>query len=340
MVEQLTTMDSDGVLAAFDRMSGEAHASLAGIVLEGHALYGQTVSRRMAERREAEGATRLQGGSWARAYGGSSELGDDGNAHAADWNLHGLAVGFDTWGSENWLIGASLNAMRLDADFRPGDSGEVDAKNVALYTSFQGERAYLDGVFSYAWWDNEVTRAVEVGEISRTAASDYTSHRFATYLEGGWTFDLGASQLQPMVTLQYDRLASQAFREDGAQDLSLIAHSDSVERLTTGLGARWSMPIERGEWTFEPMLQARWLHSQGDEFAEFDVAFAGAPDISYRAPEFGWRVRGVTLPKNRAVAGVGFAARKDNLDLFVDYTFQSGEGLESHDLSAGLRYHW
>jgi len=47
MVEQLTTLDTPDALAAFDRMSGEAHPSLAGIVLEGHALYGQTVTRRL-----------------------------------------------------------------------------------------------------------------------------------------------------------------------------------------------------------------------------------------------------------------------------------------------------
>ena len=341
MVEQVTTLDEKGALAAFDRLSGEAHPSLAGIVLEGHALYGQTVTRRMAERREAVGADRLHGGTWVRAYGASSELDGDGNAHGADWNLHGLAVGFDTWGSENWLIGASVNAMRLDADFRPGDSGQVDAKNVALYTSFQGERAYLDAVASYAWWDNDVTRSIQVGNIDRTAKSEYGSHRFATYLEGGWTFNLGEHQLlQPMLTVQYDRLASEAFQEHGAQDLDLIGRSDSVSRLTTGAGARWSTTIKRGEWTLEPTVQARWLHSAGDDYAEFDVAFAGAPDQSYRAPEFGWRVRGVTLPQDRGVFGLGLAARNDNLDLFVDYDYQNGDGYQAHNLSAGLRYRW
>jgi fibronectin-binding autotransporter adhesin len=341
MIAQVTTLDAPGALAAFDRLSGEAHPSLAGIVLEGHALYGQTVTRRMAERREAIGADRLKGGAWVRAYGASSELDGDGNAHGADWDLRGVAVGYDAWGSENWLIGASVNAMHLEADFRPGDRGDVDAKNVSLYTSFQGERAYLDAVVSYAWWDNDVTRSIQVGNIDRTATSSYNSHRFATYLEGGWTFNLGErSLLQPMLTLQYDNLASQAFREEGAQDLSLIGRSDSVERLTIGAGARWSSTFKRGDWTLEPTVQARWLHSEGDDYAEFDVAFAGAPDEGYRTPEFGWRVRGVTLPQDRGLVGLGIAARNDNLDLFVDYDYQAGDGFKAHNLGAGLRYRW
>jgi len=113
-----------------------------------------------------------------------------------------------------------------------------------------------------------------------------------------------------------------------------------VHRLTTGAGVRWSTAFKSGDWTIEPTAQARWLHSSGDEYAEFDVAFSGAPDVSYRAPEFGWRVRGVTLPENRGLLGLGVAARSDNLDLFVDYDYQSGDGFRAHNLSAGLRYRW
>jgi hypothetical protein len=75
----------------------------------GHALYGQTVMRRLDARREAVGATRLQGGVWARD-----------NAHGAKLELYGLAVGTDAWATESWLIGASLNMLKLDADFRAG----------------------------------------------------------------------------------------------------------------------------------------------------------------------------------------------------------------------------
>ena len=125
---EVTTLDLPGAQAAFDRLSGEAHGSLTGLLLEGHAMYGQAVSRRIAERRDETGADRLHGGAWVRAHGNSSDLDGDGNAHAADFEQRGPAVGFDAWGDEHWLIGASFNAMSLDADFRPGDRGEADAR--------------------------------------------------------------------------------------------------------------------------------------------------------------------------------------------------------------------
>ncbi|HVI57823.1 MAG TPA: autotransporter domain-containing protein [Luteimonas sp.] len=332
---EVTTMDLPDAQAAFDRLSGEAHGSLAGILLEGHALYGQAVSRRIADRREATGAERLRGGAWVRAYGASSDLDGDGNAHAADFEQRGLAVGFDAWGGERWLVGASFNALRIDADFRPGDRGEADAKNASLYASLQGDRAYLDAVTSFAWWDNDITRRIEVGDIAREARSGYGGHRFATHLEAGWTFALGRAQrLTPLVGVDYAKLDQEGFREEGAQDLDLIGRSQDVERTTASAGLRWETAFDSGEWTFEPTLQARWLRALGDEHAELAVAFAGAPDIGYR-------VRGVSWPGDRGLLGVGLQVRRgDDLDLFVDLDYQKGGGLEAKSLGAGLRWRW
>ncbi|MCL1633223.1 autotransporter domain-containing protein [Luteimonas sp. SX5] len=334
VLSEVTTLDADAALASFDRMSGEAHASLAGIMLEGHALFGQTVTRRMAERRESEGARELQGGAWVRTYGADADLGGDGNAYGADYRLHGLAVGFDAWGTEEWLIGASANVMRVDADFRPGDKAEADAKNVSIYTGYHGQRGYVDGVVSFAWWDSDVTRAVDVASIHRTAQSDYGSNRMAIHLEAGRTYELGSNQtLQPFATFQRDVFDVQAFREHGAQDIDIVSHSQGGDRITTGLGLRWSGEFKSGEWTIAPTAQARWLHTTGDRTVQFELAYAGAPDVNYL-------VRGATFPKDRGLVGLGLSARKDNIDLFVDYDYQSGEAFKAHNLSAGLRYRW
>jgi autotransporter-associated beta strand protein len=334
VIGEVTTLDTEAALASFDRMSGEAHASLAGLMLEGHALFGQTVTRRIAERREAEGATRLQGGAWVRAYGANADLDGDGNAYGADYNLQGLAVGYDAWGAENWLIGASANVMTVDADFRPGDKAKADAKNVSIYSSYQGERAYLDGVASFAWWNSDVTRAVDVGTIHRTAESDYGSNRLAVYLEGGWKIAVADNMaLQPFATFQRDVYDVQAFREHGAQDVDIVSHSQGGERSTAGVGLRWSGAFKRGDWMIEPSAQARWLHTMGDRTVQFELAYAGARDVAYL-------VRGATFPENRGVLGFGLAARKENIDLFVDYDYQSGDGFKAHNLGAGLRYRW
>jgi T5SS/PEP-CTERM-associated repeat protein/autotransporter-associated beta strand protein len=333
VLTEVTSLTLPGAQAAFDTLSGEAHASAAGAMLEGHALYGQTVTRRLAERREAVGAQRLQGGAWARGYGMGSELDGDGNAHGARLELYGLAVGVDAWASESWLIGASVNTLKLDADFRAGDGAEADAKNVSLYTSVQGERGYLDAVASFAWWNSEVQRRIAVGSLAREARSDYGMDRIALALEAGLTYDLGNSTLQPLLSVEFNKLSTEGFREDGADEVNLIGRSQDVERTVAGAGVRWTGEFSAGTWTFAPTAQARWLHTFGDLDAEFAVAFAGAPDTSFR-------VRGVTVPEDRGLVGIGLQASRDTLDVFADVDYQAGDGFKSASFGAGLRWRW
>ncbi len=332
---EVTTLNLPGAQAAFDRLSGEAHGSLAGMLLEGHALYGQTVSRRLAERRDEAGTGRLQAGSWVRVYGNSSDLDGDGNAHAADVNQRGVAVGLDARAGDQWLVGASLDAMSIAAQFRPGDHGEADIKNASLYAAFESGHAYLDVVTSYGWWDNDVTRRIAVGSIERGARSEYGGHRLAAHLEAGWTFALGAHhRLQPLLSVEYAKVGQQGFREHGAQDLDLIGSAQDVERTTTTAGLRWSTAFARGGWMLEPTVEVRWLHTFGDAYAEQELTFAGAPGMGYR-------VRGVSWPRDRGLLGVGLRAHYgDKLDLFIDVDHQQGGGLESRNIGAGIRWRW
>lgn len=332
---EVTGLDPAGAQAAFDRLSGEVHASLTGLLLEGHALHGESMTRRLAQRREADrNGSGL--GSWVRGYGQDSELGGDGTAHGADVELYGAAVGVDSWLSESWLLGLSFNAMRLDADTQPGDHGEAESQNVALYTSVQGERAYLDGVLSYASWDNEISRVIELGGIERHARAKYGGNRLTTYLEAGYRFEMGeGQQLQPLVSVQYDEVDQDDFRERGAGDLNLIGLGHSTHRVTTGLGVRWSRQLVGDRWTVEPNVEARWLRLSKDRYAELDVAFEGAPAEVFR-------VRGVSLPRNRGVLSIGVSASNgEHLELFADFNYQDGNnGYEAHQLAAGLRWRW
>ena len=333
VLTEVTSLTLDQARAGFDRLSGEAHASMAGAMLEGHALFGRSVDRRLAERREAIGADRLQGGTWARGYGLGSELDGDGNAHGANLELYGLAVGVDAWATESWLVGMSLNTLKLDADFRPGDGGEADAKNVALYTSVQGERAYLDATASFAWWDSEITRRIELGTLSRRADSEYGMDRIALALEAGLNYRLGTSTLQPLLSVEFGKLSTEGFREHGADDVDLVGRSQDVARTVVGAGLRWTGEYDAGAWTLAPTAQARWLHAFGDRAAEFDLAFAGAPEIGYR-------VRGVETPEDRGLVGIGLRASRDAVDVFADFDYQAGGGFRAASFGMGVRWRW
>src|SRR5690606_18599085 len=134
-------------------------------------------------------------------------------------------------------------------------------------------------------------------------------HRFAAYVEAGLDFAVAGGVLQPLLGAEWSLLSTDGFRETGADDLDLVGSAQNVERTTASAGLRWSGGYDSGAWTFAPTAQLRWLHTFGDRAAAFDLAFAGAPEASYR-------VRGVAVPEDRGLLAVGLQASRGNLDLF------------------------
>lgn len=333
-LNELTTLDFADANATFDTLSGDAHASFATLMLESNASYGHLLASRMAMQREAMGMERVRGGAWVQGYGTSGDLEGNDGVQVTDYQYRGIAAGVDVWGSEAWLIGASLNAARMRADFREGDTGEADVRNVALYTSFKGERFYLDGTVLYGWSSNQIERTISIAATPHAVRADYDGHHASAYIETGLNFDLGHSRLQPLLSVEYATLKYDRFQERGAQSLDLIGDSHDTERTVFGAGARWSADVASARWTITPTAQVLWLHATGDAQATVDVAFAGAPDAGFRVTGAGW-------PEDRALASVGAAADNGNgLVLFAGYDYQAGSGLRQHHLNAGLRWLW
>ncbi|MFD1297217.1 autotransporter domain-containing protein [Lysobacter gummosus] len=333
VIEEMTTLSVAGAAAAMDRLSGEAHASFAGALLDEQALFGQELSRRVLAQHGADESAR-GGGAWIRAYGASSQIDGDANAHGLDIDTRGTALGMDGWLNDAVLIGASVEFKKLDADLRAGDKGKADIGQLNLYASLHGEKAYLNGALGYGQWDNKIERSLQAGDISRRAQASYDGHSYSAYLEGGWNFDFGSSRLQPLLGVAYSRLDNDGFRERGAQDVGLVGRSLKIDRTTASLGLRWIGDFTRGEWTMSPSLEVRALRSYGDEYADLDVGFEGAPGF-----DFG--IRGAALPKQRGMANLGLqASHGERISLFLDYGYQHGDEAQSRNVGLGLRYRW
>lgn len=335
VIEALTTLSVAGALAGMDRLSGDAHADFAGALLDEQSLYGQDLSRRvLAQRGDGDGDERDGGGAWVRVDAASSKLGADGNANGWDLDTRSSTLGIDGWINHSLLLGASAQFKKFDADLRPGDRGRADVGAVDLYAGLHGDKGYLNAVVGYARWDNKIERSIVVGDISRRAASRYGGHRYSAYLEAGWTFDLGASRLQPLLGVGYTRLDNDSFRESAAQDVGLNGDALKIDRATASLGLRWRADFGAGDWSVSPSLEVRALRGYGDDYASLDAAFEGAPAVGFEA-------RGASLPKQRTVADLGLQMRHgDRTELFVNYGYQHGDDLRSRNLGLGLRYRW
>ncbi|ATE73336.1 hypothetical protein CNO08_19415 [Lysobacter capsici] len=334
VLNELSTLDVGGARSALLSLSGNIHASFANVLVDNAAERVQTLSRRLLERRGSEDERHRGGAGWVQAFGGSGQLDSEGAAHGADYKSRGIAIGVDAWLNERWLLGASVHAGNLDADFARGDRGEADTRGLSLYGGYSGARFYVDGAVSYSHLDNEMARSIRVGSIQRRAGSEYDGESYGVSLEAGINVEIGASLLQPLLSVEVDRIKQDAFRETGAADLDLLGDSLEVERTTAGLGARWSYRYEGDSWRLEPAVQARWLSSSSDRYAELDAALAGAPELSFRS-------RGLSVPADRSSLGLGLRARRgQNLELQFAYEFQHGDRFKSQNGSVGLRWAW
>ncbi|QWP77295.1 autotransporter domain-containing protein [Lysobacter sp. K5869] len=332
VIEELTTLSEAGAMSGIDRLSGDAHAGFAAALLQRHSSFGQDLSRRALQRDGAGDAGR--GGAWIRVSDGSTRMDGDRNAPGVDLDARGTALGADGWIAESVLLGASAQFDKLDADLRAGDQAKAEVAQLTVYAGWRGANAYLNGALGYASWRNRVERSVVAGDIARRAQSRYDGQSYSAYLEGGWTFELGGSRLQPLLSIARTRLDNDGFREGGAQDVDLVGASAKLARTTASAGLRWSADYDLGDWALSPRLEARALRGYGDEYAQTNLEFAGAPG-------YGFGVRSAALPKQGGLASAGIQlGRGERLSLFLDCAYQRGDGVRSRDLSAGLRYRW
>lgn len=333
-LNELSRQDVAGARMALGELGGDVHSGFASVLAEGAAQQSATVSRRLLERRTADSERQRGGGAWAQAFGGSGRFDRSNALAAADFDYRGVAVGADAWIGGGWLLGAGLDGGRTQADFAVGDRGKADGVGATVYAAYSGDRVYLDAVVGYQRWDNDIDRAVRVGAIQRVAHARYDGRGYNASFEAGYDIEAGGSLLQPLLSVRYERLEQDAFRESGAGDLDLIGARDRLERGSAGAGLRWSHRYEGQRWVLDPSVQAQWLRGFGDRWAELDTALAGAPAV-------GLRTRGVAVPDDRGSLAIGLRARTgQNLELALAYEMQRGDGFRQQGGSLGLRWAW
>lgn len=368
VINTLGGLDVPGQQRGLAAMAGDHHATLAKLALEGNALFGQSVSRRLAEWRSGDaqtvwrddnapgtnvasaairdesavaqlrqGPARADGfGVWMRGYGVFGSLDGDGNAAGVNYDIGGAAIGIDRQFSDNFIAGLSFGYANTKARFgREGARASIDSYDVGLYAGFHSGGFRADAVLSYAYLDNSTSRSIPLGPIDRKAKADYGGHRFGAGLDLGYTLRLGPIEVEPQAGLQYTRLRQNAFTEKGAGAINLDVEATKVESLRGSLGLRLATSIGLGGGAvLVPELRGRWHHEFLDSRGRIDASFAGQPASNFTAD-------GVKTPDDSAVIGGGLMVRfSPTLAAFVDYDAKLNRRETVHNVTGGLRLTW
>ena len=302
---------------AFDALSGEAHAGLRNVLVEGSRHVRQAALDRglmqAAPGEDAEGRT----GVWAQGLATGAKVFADGNGAQVD--------------AQGWTVGALAGSSRDDVAVAARNSrGDVDSTHVAVYGGGSVAGVGLRGGIAYARNDVDMQRSVAFGNVAQTLRADYRADSLQGFVEAGYRFDLGTVAVEPFAQFAPVRVENDGFAETGGSTALTVAGSDSRVNLSTA-GVRFAANLA-GSGQQPGWLQLRaglgYRHASGDLTSPTQAAGAGAPSFA---------VAGATLARNATVAEAGIGAWVSPRALVeFGYTGQFADEARDHGATARI----
>jgi fibronectin-binding autotransporter adhesin len=338
--------DESEARRAYDRLSGEIHASAKTAVIEGSGIARSAVSDRVRAAFDGIGAPRIatlayassngavSAGSvesfalWARGFGSWGQTRGDGNAASLTRSNNGLVAGFDIAAVQDARIGITAGYSRSTFEVAKRLSrGEADNYHVGLYGGARLDRLRLTGAMTYAWHELSTRRSVSFPGFGETLKSDYDARSIQAFGEIAYRFDLGPAAFEPFVNLAYVNLRSGAFAETGGvAALSAKAQATAVTFATLGLRAQIGFDLGSLPVRFDTTLG--WRRAAGDITPLSLQSFAGGSPFS---------IAGVPIARDALVVGVGLALNvTPGAEIALSYDGQLAQRATDHAFNARL----
>jgi len=319
------------------RLAPTANASLSQSAISANTLTLNTVSNRIADLRgdsvilPRAGVTGMSAGDettavkgvWAKVIAATATQEKDGMYDGYKTRSTGLAMGIDReFTSKKIVAGLAFGYTNTDInqqDFRSGDTADTDSFNLVAYASKNFERAYVEGVLSYAKHNTDSTRATAVG---RTATADIDADQYTAHISGGYRFNIkDSATVTPFLTLDYTHLAQDGYTETGADAINLKVDEMSTNRTTVGGGLRVGTTVEKGSAILRPELKLAAYHISGGSNTDITAQYVGGGE-KFVTP-------GTDLSSMMYNVGLGLKAetsKSTSLGVSIDYD-RSSDGL-------------
>lgn len=334
-VNQLVTMSAAQAQSAFTNFGGgDVHATLAGLNMRQSDMFAKVLTQRLSGPLPRD-MTR-DSALWARAYYTDGQVSSNAVA-GVNYRISGLAAGMDRWITPEWLLGAGIDMSQMQGNFSAYDaSAKTNAYQIGVYSSFQRDAFYADGIFSVGRQENTVDRTVNFADTSQRASAAYTGQHVNLYLETGYKLPLsGQLTLKPLASLSYVRQHEPGFSESGAGEIGLNADSATTQSVRSGLGASLTNDFALSSGILTVEGKARWLHEFSNRTPQFQALFAG--DVTGQR----FTVQGAEAWRDAALLGLNLIySNKSNMQVYLGYDATVAKNDTAHTVTAGLRYAW
>src|SRR5688500_8862922 len=335
--------DQGSVREAFNRLSGEGHASVQGVLIEDSRFIREAVSDRVREAFHSAGAqTRDTPGHilqenaatgralWGRVLGSFGHRDGGLNADRIGRALAGIFVGGDMLIADKFLVGLAGGYTAGSYEGARLFTGSSDNYHVSLYGGTQLGPLGLRVGSAYIWHDLETGRDVIFAGFTDHLKAEYAARTGQVFGEVGYALPTQLVSLEPFARIAYVNMSTKPFQERGGASR---LHSDRNKQDTTytTLGVNLAKTFSRSErmtTTLRGMIG--WRHAFGELMPVSTFTFPAGPTFS---------TAGVPIARNGIVLAGGLDAHVlKAATLGIYYQGQILHNIADHGVRANLTW--
>ena len=358
-----------GARQAFDALSGEIHATVAGTLANDSHYVREAMLGRMMQATYSDGGSELAslaaagpqvasldggammlGGSsplydgkslieaepvplafWTRAFGAWGDFDTDGNAASADRDFGGFVSGMDANIGGSWRVGLATGASfsNVEAEAR-FSSADIETYHLGGYVGGMAGAFALRGGGAWAWNDIDTSRAVLFPGFYERQTASYDADTGQLFGEVAYPTQMGDIALEPFAGLAYVSIDSDSFRERGGALASLRGNADQDVGYST-VGLRAATTMHWGEMLVTPHISAAWQHA-------FDDVTPGAA-LAFASTGIGFSIAGMPLAEDSVLLDTGLDfAISDRMTAGASYAGQFGDGVTDNAVKGQLTW--
>ncbi|MBT3042365.1 MAG: autotransporter domain-containing protein [Candidatus Thiodiazotropha sp. (ex Codakia orbicularis)] len=254
------------------------------------------------------------------------------NESGFDFDTRGITVGADYRLNDRLILGGALGVATTDSEF-DNSGGKLDnrTRSISFYGNFYpSEHTYIDWIATAGRHDFETER--NLSTLSTLTEGDTDGDEIAISLSGGVNFNRGSLLLNAYGRLEHIEVDIDSYQETGGGGLALQYADQTVESLTTALGARLSNVYSMAWGVLTPSVYLEWEHEFEDDERMITAAFAEDLTTAFS-------VVTDSTDENYFNYGFGLAATLPRgKSFFFNYESVAGQdGIDNTTIDLGLR---
>jgi len=355
---------------ALDQLSGEAHASTAGVLVD-ESLYARSAVLGRLRQASYGGDSRMallsaggpqafangeelsalayakspivtkapplasQPGSdvvfWAQGFGARGKADGDGNAASLQRDLAGFFSGVDTRVSTDGRLGFAAGYTGSRNNLDGRGSSTVESGHVAGYGGWRFGAFNLRAGGDYAWHTIDTSRTIAFPGFFDSASAHYNGGTGQIFGEAGYGFAFGKIAVEPFAGGAWVRLHTDAFNERGGPAaLAGAANNFEIGYSTVGIRAASMIPLAN-DMILVPRGAVAWQHAFND--------VTPLETLAFRSAGVPFVIAGVPIARDSVLAEAGLdLAIGRNATVGLSYVGQAARNV--HDHAAKGKFSW